>query len=192
MAMHFHLTTARIEVNLASAWSAAIPNWVTALATVGALVAASFAGWTATRLYRTERERDERLERAERSWQASQIVAWASWAKPTDPGIALNLAGGRTSQVHLALRNASGVPVYDVQVFWSCEGQALGDQPLPMLSPTGDHPHEREIKCKGVAELVQRPDRAARIDIRAAIEFTDAAGVRWRRGGDGRLLEIAR
>jgi hypothetical protein len=175
--------------SLAGVWADGAPNWLTAIATWGALVAAVFAGVTAKRLYDADRERDLKAAVAERSRQASQVVGWASWTNYSR--VALKLPEGGTSRVNLAVRNASGVPVYDVSVDYWCRGEHLGGQTFSVLSPTGEDPHHREIKAAGVGALVAKPrDPDARLDIRVAIEFTDALGVRWRRDPAGRLSEL--
>lgn len=174
----------------ASSWTEAAPNWVTAAATLGALGAAIWAGKTAKQLYDKEHERDrDRADELRRS-QAGQVAAWASW---TDvPSAALRLPNGEVNRLNLALRNDSPTPVYDVRISYSCEGEDLGSQLFHLLSPTGGHPHHREIKADGVRGLVAKPrEPGERLDIRVAVEFTDANGVRWTRNTLGRLREVA-
>ncbi len=186
---HKQLAVCLTRPDVAGVWADGVPNWLTAVATCGALAAAVFAGVTAKRLYDTEHARDLRAAAAERARQANEVVAWASW---TDiPSAALRLPNGDTSRVNLAVRNASGVPVYDAVVEYSCDGKALGGQKFSVLSPTGDEPHHREIKASGVGVLVAKPrGPSARLDIRVSMEFTDALGLRWRRETSGILRQI--
>jgi hypothetical protein len=173
----------------ANFWSDTAPNWLTAIATVCALGAAYWAGRTAKRLYDKEHERDQRREDETRKEQASKVAAWASWADV--PSAALRLLDGGVNRLNLAVRNDSATPVYDVRVSYLCNGQELGEQPFYLISPTGSNPSHREIKVDGVRELIaQRRRPGERLDIRVAIEFTDANGYHWHRDSAGQLTEL--
>lgn len=165
------------------------PDWITAAATVVALGAALWAGFTATKLYNIERKRDADRDDAAERQQADLVAAWVSWTD--QPNVAMTLPDDRTSRANLALQNASPVPVYDVEVEYSEGEEALGSQKFHVLSPTGPAPHHREIKSVGVGDLLARPRaRDARVDIRVAIAFTDARGARWARTAHGQLAKI--
>ena len=165
--------------------SDAIASWVTAAATLFALGAAVWAGVTAKRLYDIERQREvDRAELQERG-QADQFASWVSWS--VQPQVAMVLPEGLRSP-SLALRNGAPVPVYDVVITYFEDLQTLGEQTFPVISPTGDVAHYRQIKCLGVEEVLLRPrDPETRLDLRVALTFTDALGVRWTRDRSGKL-----
>ena len=166
--------------------SETIANWVTAAAAVAAAGLAYWAGHTAKNLYDVEAGRDRSQELARQQEQARLVAAWVSW---TDvPRKALRVSGHSPLRAHLALRNASAVPVYDVTVEFSADGRSLGQQAIGVQSPTGEEPHHRRIEPETVgAYAVEELKRRERLDIRAAITFTDASGIRWHRAGDGAL-----
>ncbi len=129
-----------------------LPAWITAFAAVGALVAATAAGFTAKRLYDIEVARDRDRDAAHERRQADRVAAWVSW---TDhPEVALTVADGRKERAHLALRNDSTLPVYDVVVTFRSGEQGLGQQGFATLSPTGDAVQHRENKSNEVKKFV--------------------------------------
>jgi hypothetical protein len=160
-------------------------DWVTAFATLLALGAAIWAAATAKRLYEIERQREtDRAEAQERN-QADQFASWVSWSQQPQAAMALP---DRMRSPSLALQNGAPVPIYEVIVTYFEGERSLGDQTFSVISPTGSVPHFRQIKCRGVAEVLLRPrDRDTRLDLRVALTFTDAHGVRWRRDRSGRL-----
>ncbi|QCX26954.1 hypothetical protein [Nocardioides jishulii] len=160
-------------------------NWVSALASLLALGAATWAGVTAKRLYEIERGREtDRVEAQERS-QADQFASWISWS--SQPQVAMPLADGLRSP-SLALQNGAPVPVYDVVIKYFEGPQVLGEQTFSVISPTGSIAHYRQIECPGLGDVLLRPrERGARLDLRVALTFTDAHGIRWTRDRTGRL-----
>jgi hypothetical protein len=165
--------------------SEAAANWVTALATLFALGAAIWAGVIAKRLYDIERQRETDRAELEERGQADQFASWISWS--LQPQVAMDLPEGLTSP-SLALQNGAPVPVYDVVVTYFEGPQMLGEQAFPVISPTGPVAHYRQIKCPGVVDVLLRPrDRDTRLDLRVALIFTDAHGVRWTRDRSGTL-----
>lgn len=165
---------------------AEVPDWITAVATALALGAAVWAGLTARKLYDIERKREASRDLADERQQAELVASWVSWTN--QPDVTLTLPDGRASRAHLAMQNASPVPVYDIEVEYSEGEESLGSQRFHALSPTGPTPHHREIKSAAVGEFLARPRSAdARVDIRVAISFTDARGTRWARTAAGQL-----
>lgn len=163
----------------------AAANWVTALATLLALGAAIWAGVTAKRLYEIERKRETDRAQAQERSQADQFASWISWSR--QPQVAMALPDGMRSP-SLALQNGAPVPVYEVAVTYFEGREFLGAQTFSVISPTGSTPHYRQIRCPGVAEVLLRPrDRDTRLDLRVALTFTDAHGVRWTRDRSGIL-----
>lgn len=105
-----------------------------------------------------------------RSAQASLVSAWL-------PGAA---AAWRTNP-RLRVSNLSDQPVYDLKVFVSTESgtHEIFDAAL-VPSRRGNTNPFFEITCDGLPE-------PATVIGHVVTEFTDAAGVRWRRERDGRL-----
>lgn len=151
-----------------------IPTWVSAITTLGALIA---AGW----VVRIELKRDDRALTARASAeQADKVAAW--------PG------GRRAGTYFIVLRNSSDLPIYDVAVF-AARADSGGPPPMAIerldLLPPGD----REIPF-----FVTKEPRftATRVGFDEPIvddeqkwlvvlEFSDSAGRRWRRDNRGRL-----
>ncbi|WP_157682854.1 hypothetical protein [Nocardioides scoriae] len=152
------------------------------------LLAAIWAGVTATRLYRVEQERDRARVAAERRSQAEQFAGWVSWVP--QPHLAIDLPEGLRSP-NLALRNANSVPVYDVTVRYFHGDIPAGEQSFSVISPTDSDTQHREIKSETMREVLLQPRPAAtRLDLRVALSFTDARGRRWERDRQGRLRDF--
>lgn len=117
------------------------------------------------------------------------MAAWISWSK--QPRAEWRLPDGSAHNASLAVRNASPVPVYNVEVTYF-EGEVeLGPQHFHVISPTGSTAHYREIKCDGMYATLARP-RAddVRLDLRVQIAFTDAEGTRWVRNTTGTMHRV--
>jgi hypothetical protein len=155
--------------------SGSIADWVAAIATGGALIAAIYAGQQAAQIVNVERRRDDQLEANQRRAQAEQIAAWGS-------GISTYLT------------NASELPVYDVQLNFTIGKQATG-LCIALLVPTQRIPNPTQF---AVVQEAWNRATSARIHgvpeprTRVSIAFTDAAGVRWERDFQGRLRELTR
>lgn len=81
-----------------------MPEWISSIAAVGALIAAIMAARFAGKLFQVEAGRDERFERSRRSSQASRVSAWIEAAEhPSHSG---------EWRIVLVLLNASELPVY--------------------------------------------------------------------------------
>jgi len=100
--------------------TASVPEWIEALATLAAFMAAVVAASYAARVYLIERDRDDRWEAQQIRSQALLVAAWASSSQPEmvfdrrPSGVAQlwNGVGG----CRVLLRNASDVPVTRVTV----------------------------------------------------------------------------
>lgn len=164
-------------------------EWVSAIATVGALGAAVAAGRTAKSLYDIERKRDlEQSEAAARA-DAAQVHAWtASWYDERD---------SRTDG--LVITNGSNRPVFGMRV----ESQGYRQERKAPLALTIVPPGEYFVKETGdnyhwgfpefVSELggVLRPIMKNDTWRVTSLQFTDINEVRWRRE-DGRLVGTSR
>jgi hypothetical protein len=189
------------------------PTWVVAITTLLAFLAAAFGGLVAYELFKVETERDlkaaeersfaaadrQRTENeraaqldAERRAQASKVTAWFhrfTIDRPMPPrGVVREDTWGA------AIRNASDLPILDVQVFfywvydpadggpWSTDQRHASLERIRVIPPGQTQDHElpysvrrREHVCNTQVYLV-------------GIEFTDANGRRWFRNERAALL----
>lgn len=98
--------------------------WLEALATLGALVAATAAAIFAARVYVLEARRDEHRDQVERSAQASLVAAWGgvqlgqlvspTAVSPGEPPAPETRGPTQPMRLHAWIRNASPLPVYDL------------------------------------------------------------------------------
>jgi hypothetical protein len=183
--------------------------WIQALATVAAVVAASVAATMALGALRNEQARDDRFEHEQRGAQASLVAVWpVAFAEPDGSGrVALQLEYG------YALRNASELPIWEVDVTWSGGARDRMDDSAHVmeLPPTESvHAHHGLVPPAAQATvfrsngepldlmtpgLVLTPQAADHTGMgghpsQVAIRFRDAAGRPWRRGYDGTLHAI--
>lgn len=155
-----------------------VPTWVSAIAAIGALVAAIVAGRTAKRIFLLELARDKDATEEKKRSQATHISAWAKWTK-TNVGHNLPM---------LIIRNASDLPVYDVQF-------DLVDQLNVVLSSEHQDvlaPSEQPVELA----LVISADRRAGLSeakgqsLRVRLSFRDSSGTAWMRETDGSLYQV--
>jgi arabinogalactan oligomer / maltooligosaccharide transport system substrate-binding protein len=161
-----------------------VPTWVSAVATLTALVFAAVAAIYAGRAYRIESERDkqsagERRDRAElqRRAQATLVSAW--WGTQNREN--------DSPQWGVFIRNASSTPVYENMItITRFHDPEVGDTfEIPVVPPTSQPTfHRSEIWSEGVARGVKPAE------LRVEVMFTDSAGVRWVRDKQGRLFEV--
>jgi hypothetical protein len=181
-----------------------VATWVVAITTLLAFVAAAFAGLVAYELLRTELSRDvnaarDRVERdaIERRGQASALAAWYSTWQSENTFYPMR--GGepvrwpRSSHSGAVIRNASGLPVYNVRVSFCVpvdpsggltwrQGERYSSPNLTHVMPPGDThiPLPDDVWAREEAEGTE-PEWLV------AVEFTDANGHRWLRDPHGRL-----
>ena len=169
------------------------PTWITAVATVLALVAAFFAvraSWHVLSIDRqnqrdaqaAEARRDEAAERAE---QADAVAAWTEWAAARNDSGRIHYKGWGAWVV-----NQSLLPVYDVVVqFHLPDGRFLAKSVLAVLPPQGSEfvrwPTEIKQDEPPVSEIDKR-------EMRVEIHFRDTGGRRWERDRYGILRLIGR
>ena len=167
-----------------------LPTWIVALATVCALVAAFRAALYAKRLFETEAARDARTEQRDLRAQAEHVSAWIQAKGQTI------VAGSFTRhigiQLSTALVNSSTQPVYDLTMSFSA-GHVVSDvtdtiDVLPPLTKPAERPLPKKAQTQLEAAMQTPGDETPRV----ALEFTDAAGRRWRRAADGTLDHTVR
>jgi hypothetical protein len=163
---------------------------LSALATVGALIAAIGAGKQAKRLFQIESSRDEQAQRADRRRQAARISAWA----------AMRIEVGGKPIYGVVVRNSSDDPVYDVRV--ACHGFTTERAPQLRCVPPGEYfvanvdirkPDGKFFRwdyAKPVAEIRDpvRPFTASDNRGIDELSFRDNAGAPWRRAARGELV----
>jgi hypothetical protein len=193
------------EMN-ASEWS----NWMTAVATIGALIAAILA-WRVS--YRVAR----RYEDQDRKGQASLVAVWITREQKSevlpqegsngsypdymrfDDGMTEDLVKVRFAEPTVHIRNASEAPVYDVILDFYYRTEQIGgmaDESLEVIAP-GDN-----VAIKPTPRVLWASEGEVRRDllawhmadyvdmswkVRVGIDFTDAADQRWTRNSRGRL-----
>lgn len=165
-------------------------EWVGALAGVGALIAAIFAGIYGARLYRVEAERD-RVERERRAREEpSRVNAWQ----------AVKVCDG-SRKYGLVVANRGENPVYDVDLAamtWAKGAAQDATQLTPLrlrILPPGTYYFEHVggqfhwdfgedvAAVDGTVRPVMKTDKLAV----QGLEFRDSADIRWRRDASGLL-----
>jgi hypothetical protein len=176
-------------------------SWITAFAAVVALVLAALTLLTVRGMHKALTERfgvvrdwyeASRLDR----WraQASLVCAWPVSERETFEKIITR------GVVGAAVRNASEVPVYDVEIVYRDPDAAwTAMKRVRMVPPaagpevyagfdeeeTNGEPHPERINEDGTIRL------APSADMHLELRFTDAQGRRWVRDDEGRLGEAA-
>lgn len=112
-----------ILTGMAVDWGSA-PDWLTAVTTTGAFVAAGYAARATWTLTRTEvgRDADRRAADAQ-AFQADYIAAWMRWVDYAEP---IEFAELTVSDAGpgFRVRNSSRLPVYDVALeAWDNEAE---------------------------------------------------------------------
>jgi hypothetical protein len=162
-----------------------IPTWVSAVATLIALVFAALAAVAAHRVYRIESERDklaleERQKQADfqRRAQAALVSAW--WGRQND-------LVGEGHRWGAFVRNASETPIYQNRVWVTNLDQPDHSDSftLDVLPPTA----EPRFYASDASGLGHDGDLEA-LEIRVEMTFTDSGGIRWIRDRQGQLSEV--
>ncbi|WP_435746472.1 hypothetical protein [Nocardioides sp. SYSU DS0663] len=200
-AITFGLSFAAMRTAPAS-W-ASFPQWLEAVATGLAVVAAAVAALYAARAFGLERAREDRWQADQRRAQAALVAAWASGPSYHHDRAALidglSVRSG-IDGARVRVRNASDIPVarvtVDVSVDLSAEGAepmrrvSLGTHALPVLGPAVT---EDVVVHADEVLTFNDPDVSFEdvvVTLRVGLSFIDAAGVLWRRNDDGRLREL--
>ncbi|HET6213859.1 MAG TPA: hypothetical protein VFE14_13425, partial [Micromonosporaceae bacterium] len=168
-----------------------IPTWISALASLLALVGAGLATWQAYRIYQLEsmRDSDARSEqrtrdRLARRAQAGLVSGWWGYAGGGE------LDDTDAHQWGAFVRNASELPVFRATVTTvnRTSAELAESFDLPAIPPAGQ-PVFHRLRGAALAQVVQS-ERAGQIfDYRVVLAFTDSSGVRWIRDQRGGLHE---
>ncbi|SDD77061.1 sugar ABC transporter substrate-binding protein [Glycomyces harbinensis] len=156
-----------------------IPNWISSVSSMAALLFAAVAAVAARNVYKIESARDQanaelRAEREsmERRDQAALVSAW--WGYSSD-------AGRPALDWGVFIRNASETPVYDAKFsVLSLDDPNLGERFEMAVLPPAAEPVFRPI-------ALTAPNST---EFRVEATFTDSSGQRWIRDKQGRLHEL--
>lgn len=183
------------------------PEWISALSSTGALLAAITATIVASCTWKNERRRDRRREDEARAAQAAMITALPG---RTTKRVVIEYEWWDTLFPCVTIRNASELPVYDLVVICPRAAEQRAIQPNELgrgVLPPGDtvivlwsqsiadhltDPANRKAAAGGFSVNDYDEDEEAVLTEweragRPAITFTDTAGRRWRRDQRGSL-----
>lgn len=185
-----------------------LTEWIEALATLAAFIAAIVAARYAAGAFRLENRRDELVAADRRAEQASMIAAWF---ESREESVRLN---GRaifplsTLTVRtIVYRNASHVPVTGVTAaVWAVvyepllsgerRRECVGIQQAAVLPPAAE-PVERKLgadiieKMSSITDEVAQQGQTTHVEILVALYFTDSSGRRWVRDTEGQLRDVS-
>lgn len=194
-----------------------LADWIAAVATFAALIAASYAAVQTSRTFRLEQNRDRQRDRAVRQRQAELVAVWAGRITHRGPLNTVTFAPGSSvgqttrgpgvvypESIPVTIRNASEVPVYDLTVDVyigdsKVEEPVLGGRykvvdvqnGLAVLGTLADVEVVTPELVESMVRVIEtRPgadDEPSPIVI--GWSFRDNAGVRWSRLPGGRLEE---
>lgn len=162
-------------------------DWVNVVGTYLAVAGAVFAGFTAWRGYKLQRdetrreiaslnEEKQRRHDEERSAQASKVAYWITRGH---------------AEWHVSGANTSGLPIFNLVL------RMYGDDPMFSVAVTrgtqGPDDVGRSRKLANVLEVILVARDALDVNpskVHLDIVFTDAAGTRWLRTEDGKLHAV--
>lgn len=150
------------------------PSWG---ALVAAIVAASFAGRNVL-VDRHDRERE----------QAAKVAAW--WAV-RDVRVDQRF-GIIVTEYGAWLRNASEVPVYDVEVKWLYGERVYASERMPLLPPQAETVFLEIPKSSEASDDSKTLGAIDEVDggLAVRLTFRDSAGKVWHRSEHGRLIKV--
>jgi hypothetical protein len=177
------------------------PDWLEAISTLAAVLAAMYAGLYAANAWRLEVDREDRWNRQQQRQQASMVAAWPADLRPHVAD--RNGLGDETyagfDGVNVMLRNASDVPVTRVWVEATLVVDIKSDHPLRL--PLGEREVARilEPATEPIAKTVtaERPVDPSTLKpggveveqwCEIVLSFRDAGGRDWMRLADGQLV----
>lgn len=174
-----------------------VPSWALVVVSVATLVLASIAArWAysafAVSFTAAERADEARREARERQ-QATYVAAWPISERETfQKAIERGVVGA-------AIRNASPMPIYNVEILYRDEGAAWGAVRRLHIVPPSDEPQivagfDEEFSTGTPAPERVNKDGSIKLvpsaEMRVEIRFADVFGRRWRRDDNG-VLDVA-
>lgn len=107
--------------------------WITALATVGALIAAIIAS---VKVYQLETARDAESKKIAKYAQAIQISGWITF----NPDVEMYPVNQHTPSLVAIVKNPSQQPIFNIVITWYYKGMALSTDHAYVIKPvTGFH-----------------------------------------------------
>jgi maltose-binding protein MalE len=161
-----------------------VPGWITTVGGLFALIFAATAAVTAYRVYLIESKRDkinaaERALAAEarRRTQAALVSAWCG-SRATD---------NKSPEWGIFIRNASETPIHQarVSVVKEHDPDVRSDFDIVVLPPTAEPAFYPNDIWSATLQ-----DKFLATNFCVEMSFTDSAGVRWLRDGEGGLSEV--
>lgn len=202
----FAVAALALSLSLVTGASAgSIPDWIAAISTFAAFVAAGIAAGYAIKAHEIQRAIIDARRQADHRSQAALVSVWVT-AELTQ-AIVEGSEQTVSATIVVSLRNASELPVHrvivhllareaDPEKYWEYD---IDDEPVELppfrLStlPPGTEPLVRAIPSPRFAELANQHERKGpdpTVVLAVAVEFTDASGVKWARRTDGTLVEV--
>ncbi|MDT5037776.1 MAG: arabinogalactan oligomer / maltooligosaccharide transport system substrate-binding protein [Micromonosporaceae bacterium] len=168
-----------------------LPTWVSAVASLFAVIGAAIAARQAGRIYRLESARDEAAreeqrdrDRLARRAQGALVSGW--W------GYDGKMPAVRNGNARWGafVRNASELPVFraTVTIVNRTSAELAESFDLPAIPPAGQ-PVFHAMKGTALTEMTKRQRDGWIFDYRVALAYTDSYGRRWIRDQHGALHE---
>ena len=166
------------------------PEWISAFAAVGALVAATGAALQAKSLFQVESARDQAAAQNRKRTQARAISAWVAAEIDADD---------RECSYGMVISNSSSEMIFDVRVeITGKAGEPLSPATFTVLPPGDYYLAETAEKWVwsypseiGSFENEIRPITKSKRRRITSLAFRDSDDVRWRRFESGTLQELA-
>jgi hypothetical protein len=194
-ASHTHPAAHVTPASTGAPLSITLPTWIGAIATVVLAFGAGFTVYYARRAFREQskevrllqKETERDIQQRRRS-QASRVFIYQEAAPAEhDPQMAaaqmdaaIRSRDETTTLIAARLSNTSKQPVYDIAIRWGIGGAPLGGPHVePYLMPG------KELLC-----TQSWTPSAGITGLAVKLEFSDAAGVRWRVTDRGELAEL--
>lgn len=153
-------------------------EWIAAISTAGALIAAAVAALIAWRGH-VHNQTEKRAE------QAGRVAGWIEWREDSANSAFSEFGIGRDWCI---LLNSSALPVYDVLIiYWLLGGPGeikAGTDQVKLLPPG-----ERVVEVPQRVQQEQERRKQSHPTTRVEIRFTDASGRRWWRAHNGVLID---
>jgi hypothetical protein len=179
------------------------PDWLEAVSTLAAVLAAMYAGLYAANAWKLEIERETRWIQQQQREQASLIAGWPGELRRNVIG--QDAMGGPQydgyAGVDINLRNASDVPVTrvraDVTLVIDVKSSApvripFGAREVARLLEPATHPVSMHVDADTPVDPSMYRPGGVEIDCwcEIALSFRDASGRDWKRLADGQLLLV--
>jgi hypothetical protein len=185
------------------AYGARFPDWLEAVSTLAAVLAAMYAGLYAANAWKLEIERETRWVQQQQREQAGKVAGWPGELRRHVIGqdATGGLHYGGYEGLDIVLRNASDVPVTrvwaDVTLIVDVKSSAsvripFGAKEVARILEPATHPVTKYVGADTVVDPSTYKPGGVEIDYWCEIilTFRDASGRDWKRLADGQLLLV--